>query len=198
MEQIDHQKYLARVVQVTASKVIAEFNPDLHLPLPAFGSLVKIENSKNRLYGLISDARIKGESQLGNDDFFSNPIPTGTEIHIIPVGTVSRENPSSLPVQDMASGLSSHGDYVFMPTEDELQLFTIDLGFLKVLLAHPDPAAEELIVITIRKFSNVYPDRQSFMIRVMKELSRLTFHDRDVFQRILERTRTSYSENLSA
>lgn len=190
MKNIQHLSYLAKVIFSDAQSIVAEFNRNLHLPLPAFGTLVKIDCTNCWVYGLIADARLKGESQAQNQEFFENPVPMDTEIHILPVGYLSKEKSSTLPVQEMPPEMPSTGEYVFMPNEEELQLFTIDLGFLKILLTHPAPMAEGLIVTTIRKFSSVYPDPQSFFIRVTQELSRLTHNNRDIVQRILSRTKS--------
>ena len=197
MNNIHHRSFLARVIFTDAQIIVAEFNRQLHLPLPAFGTLVKIDCPKYWVYGLIADARTKGESQAQNQDFFENPVPTDTEIHILPVGYLFKENLSSLPVQEAPPAMPTIGEYVFMPNEDELQLFTIDLGFLKILLTHPAPSAENLMVTAIRKFSSIYPDPQSFFIRVTQELSRLTHNNRDVVQRILNRTMSPSFDGVS-
>ncbi|MBL7995374.1 hypothetical protein JNM05_08380 [bacterium] len=183
-----HHNFLARILYIESKSVIAEFNRYLHLPLPPFGSLVKIDCRKYLTYGLISDARLKGESQAQNAEFFENPVPLDTEIHILPVGFQSKEIPSSIPIQDVPPEMPAAGDYVFMPNDDELQLFTIDLGFLKILLTDPIATAEGLIITAIRKFSTIYPDPQSYLIRVTQELSRLTYNDREIVGRILNRT----------
>jgi hypothetical protein len=197
MKNIQHLSYLAKVIFADAQSIVAEFNRNLHLPLPAFGTLVKIDCTNCWVYGLIADARLKGESQAQNQEFFENPVPTDTEIHILPVGYLFKEKSSTLPVQEMPPEMPSNGEYVFMPNEEELQLFTIDLGFLKILLTHPAPMAEGLIVTTIRKFSSVYPDPQSFFIRVTQELSRLTHNNRDIVQRILSRTKSPTFNGVS-
>lgn len=188
MTTLHHHNFLAKILYIDSKNVIAEFNRYLHLPLPAFGSLVKIDCRKYWIYGLISDARLKGESQAQNAEFFKNPVPLDTEIHILPVGFQSKKIPSSIPIQDIPPEMPAAGDYVFMPDDDELQLFTIDLGFLKILLTHPIATAEGLIITAIRKFSTIYPDPQSYLIRVTQELSRLTHNDRDIVGRILNRT----------
>lgn len=188
MTTLHHHNFLAKILYIDSKNVIAEFNRYLHLPLPAFGSLVKIDCRKYWIYGLISDARLKGESQAQNAEFFKNPVPLDTEIHILPVGFQSKEIPASIPIQDIPPEMPAAGDYVFMPDDDELQLFTIDLGFLKILLTHPIATAEGLIITAIRKFSTIYPDPQSYLIRVTQELSRLTHNDRDIVGRILNRT----------
>lgn len=197
MDIIHHRSFLAKIATADARQVVAEFNRNLHLPLPPFGTLVKISCTNYWVYGLIADAKLKGESQGMNQDFFENPVPTDTEIHILPVGYLSKESSSSLPVQETPPEMPSAGEYVFMPTEDELQLFTIELGFLKILLTHPSPIAEGLIVTTIRKFSSVYPDPHSFFIRVSQELSRLTHNNRDIVQRILSRTKSPAFDGAS-
>lgn len=188
MTTLHHHNFLAKILYIDSKNVIAEFNRYLHLPLPAFGSLVKIDCRKYWIYGLISDARLKGESQAHNAEFFENPVPLDTEIHILPVGFQSKETPSSIPIQDVPPEMPAAGDYVFMPNDDELYLFTIDLGFLKILLTHPIATAEGLIITAIRKFSTIYPDSQSYLIRVTQELSRLTHNDREIVRRILNRT----------
>ena len=195
MRNVPHHSYLAKILHVDSQIVIAEFNRKLHLPLPAFGTLIKIDCKKSWVYGLIADARLKGESQANNTEFFENPVPQDTEIHIIPVGYLSKEKGSLLPIQDIPPETPSAGDYVFVPNENELQLFTIELGFLRTLLRHPSPIAEGLIITTVRKFSTVYPDSQSYFIRVTQELSRLTHDDRAAVQRILSRTFNSVSKS---
>jgi hypothetical protein len=100
-------------------------------------------------------------------------------------------------VQELPPEMPSTGDYVFMPAEEELQKFTIELGFIKLLLNHPVPVAESLIVTAIRKFSSVYPDPQSFMIRVTQELARLTLHNRDVYWRIVNKSMKSSVKKAS-
>lgn len=203
MTTLHHHNFLAKILYIDAQNIVAEFNRNLHLPLPAFGTLIKIDCKKNWVYGLIADARLKGESQAKNAEFFENPVPINTEIYIIPVGYLSKSKPSSLPIQDTPPEMPSSGDYVFIPNDDELQLFTIELGFLKILLTHPAPTAEGLIITTIRKFSTIYPDPQSYLIRVMQELSRLTHNDREIVQRILNRTinpdaRNAFDERIKS
>lgn len=189
MDNLHHRSFLAKVIFADAQKVVAEFNRNLHLPLPAFGTLVKISCANYWVYGLIADAMLKGESQAQNQDFFENPVPMDTEIHIFPVGYLNKKSSSSLPVQETPPEMPWPGDYIFTPNEDELQLFTIELGFLKILLTHSAPMTEGLIVTAVRKFSSVYPDPNSFFIRVTQELSRLTHNNRDIVQRILSRAK---------
>ena len=86
MESLQRYKYLARINRVNLQNISAEFNTELHLPLPAFGTLVKISCASVWLYGLISDARVNGESQADIDGLFEKPVPRGTEIQIIAVG----------------------------------------------------------------------------------------------------------------
>lgn len=196
MDSPENRTYLAKVLYTDSNKVIAEFNRHLHLPLPAFGTLIKIDCKKNWIFGLIADARLKGESQANNSDFFKLPVPLDTEIHIIPVGYISKENKFSPPVHEIPQEIPSAGQYVFMPNENELQLFTIELGFLKTLLKQPSQAIESLIITAIRKFSTIYPDPQSYLIRVTQELSRIATRDRSIVQRIVNRTlMNSYSTN---
>lgn len=197
MRTIQHPNYLAKILYANSFSVVAEFNRNLHLPLPAFGTLIKIDCKKNWVFGLIADARLKGESQGQKEDFFENPVPINTEIHIIPVGYLCKENPPSLPIQDAPPEMPSPGDYVFVPNDNELQLFTIELGFLKILLTHPAPMAEGLIITCIRKFSTIYPDPQSYLIRVTQELSRLTHNDRDIVNYILNRAKNPILGNFS-
>lgn len=168
----------AHVYAVDGRSVMALM--DLHLPLPPYGSLVCV--GARRIHAIIADAKTKankpsGASGLGTDhelreeDYFeSNQV----ELTLLPlVGTY---------------GISS-GDLVELMRDTEIQEFSFDMRFIRTILELDWANTDDLLVNCIRRISNVYPDPDSFLLRVAEQVGRCLSKNVSRAEKIKARTR---------
>jgi hypothetical protein len=185
---------IGRVAEVGRHCVKAVLEDSLRLPPPPFGSLVKIDTGTFWIYGLVSDAsrRQVKPTMLGRlftriERSAPSTVEESTiDLQILVVGYREQQH-RVIPVQGLPTEKPSRGDAVCMPDEEEIQLFALDLEYVKLLLGLPgDLPVDQLLIASLKRFSSVYPDPHSYMVRAGHELTRLLRNDHQRVSSILK------------
>ena len=150
---------------------------------PPLGSLVKTTDLPVQLYGIVYNATTaslesgrrpiaRGKDEASEEEIYrSSPQLLKllrTEFSALVVGY--RENEKLyryLPPKPARI----HG-FVYLCSPDEVREFSQSFDFLNILInAHLPVSMEELIAASLRQMSQVYEDRQKFLVVVGKELA---------------------------
>jgi len=150
---------------------------------PPLGSLVKTTDLPVELYGIVYNATTaslesgrrpiaRGKDEASEEEIYrSSPQLLKllrTEFSALVVGY--RENEKLyryLPPKPARI----HG-FVYLCSPDEVREFSQSFDFLNILInAHLSVSMEELIAASLRQMSQVYEDRQKFLVAVGKELA---------------------------
>jgi len=150
---------------------------------PPLGSLVKTTDLPVELYGIVYNATTaslesgrrpiaRGKDEASEEEIYrSSPQLLKllrTEFSALVVGY--RENEKLyryLPPKPARI----HG-FVYLCSPDEVREFSQSFDFLNILInAHLPVSMEELIAASLRQMSQVYEDRQKFLVAVGKELA---------------------------
>jgi len=150
---------------------------------PPLGSLVKTTDLPVQLYGIVYNATTaslesgrrpiaRGKDEASEEEIYrSSPQLLKllrTEFSALVVGY--RENEKLyryLPPKPARI----HG-FVYLCSPDEVREFSQSFDFLNILInAHLPVSMEELIAASLRQMSQVYEDRQKFLVAVGKELA---------------------------
>jgi len=150
---------------------------------PPLGSLVKTTDLPVELYGIVYHATTaslergrrpiaRGKDEASEEEIYrSSPQLLKllrTEFSALVVGY--RENEKLyryLPPKP-----ARIHSFVYLCSPDEVREFSQSFDFLNILLnAHLQVSVEELIAASLRQMSEVYEDRQRFLVAVGKELA---------------------------
>lgn len=168
---------------------------------PPLGSLVKTQDPPVELYGVVYNttttslepgrrpiARGKDESSA-EEIYRLNPQLLkllSTEFSTLVVG--HRQGDRLLHYLPPKSA-RIHG-FVYLCSPEEVKEFSQSFAFLSILLnAHLPVSAEELVAASLRRMSEVYEDRQKFLVAVGKELTTLLGGEFNRLKSILGRIR---------
>lgn len=196
---------IGRVVEVRERLVIAELDVHLHGPPPPFGSLVRLLTLDNMYYGLVSDAHQslrRWSSSLRHIAPMDPDLPGDAaldrsvmKLKIVILGTLSRVNQKLVP-EEGRRNVALHHALVVAANEQDVQVVAMQPEFLEVLVQLPDVLhSNELIVASLRRFANCFPDPVSFLAGACRHLSRLSRNDQARINQILKQV--SYTPHAS-
>ena len=180
---------IGKIVDCQSEILTAEFDKNLHLPPPAFGSLLKADGGEMWLYGFVFNAGMKSVEPLTDK---SNLTKTGffklfrTELQIFLVAYSGKEHSAiQIGLRAFSPKLNSP---IYVANEQDWQNFAMHLEFLNSLLSPSEKIpSDELITAIIPRLANVYPDQDSFYIRVWHELSGFLTNDKTRFKTLMEK-----------
>ena len=168
--------------------------------LPPFGSLVKTRDSHTELYGVVYHATTTGLEPgrrpiaRGKDEdseeaiYQSNPQLSKllrSEFSVLVIGYKDEKLHHYLPPKP-----ARIHSFAYQCRPDEVREFSQSFDFLNILLNTRLPVpADELIAACLRQMSQVYEDRQAFLVAAGKELAILLSSELNQLKAILGRLR---------
>jgi len=180
---------IGKVLDCQSEVLTAEFDKGLHLPPPSFGSLIKADAGEVWLYGFVFNAGMKSIEPLTDK---SNITKTGffklfrTELQVFLVAYGGKEHGA------IQVGLRAYSPKVNSPicvaNEYDWQNFATHLEFLNSILSPSEKIpSDDLITAIIPRLATVYPDQDSFYLRVWQELSSFLHNDKNRFKSLMEK-----------
>ena len=178
---MDEAQRVGEVIEASTTDFVAQCY-ELYQS-PPLGSLVKTTDLPVELYGIVYNATTaslesgrrpiaRGKDEASEEEIYrSSPQLLKllrTEFSALVVGY--RENEKLyryLPPKPARI----HG-FVYLCSPDEVREFSQSFDFLNILInAHLPVSVEELVAASLRQMSQVYEDRQKFLVAVGKELA---------------------------
>ncbi len=199
---------IGRVMEDDDRSVIAELDAELHMPPPPFGSLVRMVALEGTWYGLVSDAQVRpvgGRPSVLKqipammtrrmaEDHFAQRI---MRLRIVLLGQFSDDERRLIAHAGQRKPRLRNA-IVMAATEKDVQLVAMEPEFLARLVDLPSSLpANQLIVASLRRFSNCFPDPVSFLAAASRDLARLARHDQPRVTSILNQVSHKSHDLLS-
>ena len=185
---------IGEVIEASTTDFIAQCYELYHLP--ALGSLVKTGDMYGIVYHADTTSIEPGRRPIarGKDEdseeaiYLSSPQLTKllkSEFSTLVVGYKDEKLHHRLPPKP-----ARIHSFVFQCNPSEVREFSQSFNFLNILInAHLPVPVDELIAACIRQMSQVYEDRQAFLVAAGKELAILLSGDFNQLKAILGRIR---------
>ncbi|NUM81775.1 hypothetical protein HUU42_13330 [bacterium] len=186
-----HQAF-GHVVDSARGHALVLFDTRLHIPPPAFGSLVRIADGDDWIYGFIYNAIVRNAETPGH-----RPFSFHTELQVILIGSRSKKHPAEWPRQNIPDHAPKKKSPAWVCSEEEWYAFSIETNFIKIIFDSPfNVPADALIATIVRRLASIYPDPHNFLMRIGKELSSLVPGEPERIQILLHKISYSFTSKL--
>ncbi len=184
--------------------------------IPAFGSLVRVENRASSVDPLEADARVRGSALYGliydvsveDDLFVRHFIGADTPEEVILGMRENRQVPIEVSVLAVGTGRDPGGsggmvrhclpaqppvtlDWLYQCGDAEVRAFTARFDYFRLVLEAREVPADELLAANLRLATLARPEREreTFMVEAGRELARLLAGDPVRLEGLLRRLR---------